>query len=242
MKLPKAAEPWEVAENSPEILKELEVREVRSEEMARVRKVLDAEHYLGAGKSVGRTLAQVAHHREQWVALLIWGPAAMKLIDRDEWIGWTDTQRSERLGLVVENRRFLVLGKARMPNLASRSLGLAVRALAAQWEARWGYAPVLAETFTDIESFEGTCYKASGWEPCGLTKGFERHRADFYRQHKRPKKLWLKTLSRNSRVILTGIDVPKACEAGVQRHRVPISGVPSSPQTPSTASARACIW
>jgi hypothetical protein len=72
------------------------------------------------------------------------------------------------------------------------------------------------QTFTDIESFEGTCYKAAGWEPCGLTKGFQRHRADFYREHKRPKKLWLKTLSRNTRVILTGMDVPKAYEAGVE--------------------------
>ena len=77
-----------------------------------------------------------------------------------------------------------------------------------------GYRPLLAETFTDIENFEGTCYKASNWEPCGLTKGFERHhRADFYREHKRPKKLWLKTLSRNTRVILTGIDLPAALPA-----------------------------
>ena len=36
------------------------------------------------------------------------------------------------------------------------------------------------ETFTDIEQFEGTCYKASNWEPLGLTKGFQRHRADYF--------------------------------------------------------------
>ena len=48
-------------------------------------------------------------------------------------------------------------------------------------------------------------------EPCGLTKGFERHhRADFYREHKRPKKLWLKTLSVRSSGLkkLTEIDFP----------------------------------
>ena len=33
----------------------------------------------------------------------------MKLIDRDEWIGWTSRQRAERLGLIVQNRRFLLL-------------------------------------------------------------------------------------------------------------------------------------
>ena len=46
--------------------------------------LLDDEHYLGAGRQVGRTLV---HYHERWTAILVWGPAAMKLIDRDEWIG-----------------------------------------------------------------------------------------------------------------------------------------------------------
>ena len=112
------------------------------------------------------------------MALLVWGPAALKLADRDEAVGWTASQRAERIGLVVQNRRFLVLGKTRMPNLASRALGLAVKALPEAWEQRHGYRPLLAETFTDIEQFEGTCYKAAGWQPYGHTQGFTReHRA-----------------------------------------------------------------
>jgi hypothetical protein len=132
------------------------------------------------------------------VALLDWGPATLKLADREEWIGWTPQQRAERLGLVVLNRRFLVLGKTRMPNLAAKSLALAVQALPEHWEQAHGYKPLLAETFSDIESYEGTCYKVSNWMACGQTKGFERHRIDYYRQHDRPKKLWLKTLNRNT--------------------------------------------
>ena len=61
-----------------------------------------------------------------------------------------------------------------MPNLASRALALAVNALPAAWEQAHGYRPLLAETFTDIEAFEGTCYKAAAWQPCGITKGFTR--------------------------------------------------------------------
>lgn len=209
-------EVWRGAEPGAVVLKEMEVRVVCPEEMERVRELLGEEHYLGAVREVGRTLVQVVHHRGRWVALLAWGPAAMKLIDREQWIGWTHVQRSERLGLVVQNRRFLVLSQTRMPNLASRALGLAVRSLPEHWEGRHGYRPVLAETFTDIESFEGTSYKAAGWEPCGMSKGFGReHRADFYREHKRPKKLWLKTLSRNTRAILTATDVPVNYRAGV---------------------------
>ena len=46
---------------------------------------------------------QVVHHRGQWVVLLTWGPAAMRLIERDEWIGWTPQQRAQRPGLIVES-------------------------------------------------------------------------------------------------------------------------------------------
>ncbi len=117
------------------------------------------------------------------MALLDWGPACWKLADRETHIGWTHQQRAQRLGLIVQNRRFLVLGQERMPNLASRALGLALRALPEHWKALHGYCPVMAETFTDIEQFEGTCYKATNWKPLGLTKGFERHRADYFRKH-----------------------------------------------------------
>lgn len=207
----KTTERWCGTEPGAVILGELQIRPALPDEMPRIIALLDDEHYLGAGRQVGRTLVQIVHHHERWAAILVWGPAAMKLIDRDEWIGWTQQQRAERLGLIVQNRRFLVLAATRMPNLASRAMGLALRHLPEQWHEKHGYRPLLAETFTDIESFEGTCYKASNWEPCGLTKGFERsHRADFYREHKRPKKLWLKTLSRNTRVILTGLDLPAA--------------------------------
>ena len=85
-----------------------------------------------------------------------------------QYIGWTPTLRAERQKLMVQNRRFLLLReKGAHPNLASRILGAAVKALPEQWQAYFGYVPLLAETFTDIEAFAGTCYKAAGWDPVG---------------------------------------------------------------------------
>jgi len=199
------------------VLKKLTVRVVEADERARADERLRQEHYLGELPQ-GSMLRQVIEHEGRWLALLDWGPAAHKLADRDEWIGWTAQQRAERLGLVVMNRRFCLLGPVRMPNLASRALGLAVAALPQHWRDRYGYAPVLAETFTDLEAYEGTCYKAAGWEPCGLTKGFGRHRADYYTRHGRLKKLWVKTLNRNSRRILTAMDVPAPYQKALNRH------------------------
>jgi len=191
------------------LLKSLKVRALEPQEYQRAGELLDREHYLGDVPQ-GRQLLQAVEYDGQWVALLDWGPATWKLADREEWIGWTSRQRAERLGLVVLNRRFLVLGKTRMPNLASRSLVLAIKALPEHWEQAHGYKPLLAETFSDIEPSEGTCYKVSNWMACGQTKGFQRHRIDYYRKHDRPKKLWLKTLNRNTRRLLRAMDLPPA--------------------------------
>jgi len=205
------------AEDPPAVvLGELEVTTLGDEDIPRAAILLEEEHYLGAARPVGRTLFQAVHHRGRWVALLMWGPAALKLPDRDDDIGWTDHQRAERIGLIVQNRRFLVLSKTRMPNLASRALALAVNALPAAWEQTHGYRPLLAETFTDIEAFEGTCYKAAAWQPCGITKGFTReHRADYFFRNDRPKKLWLRVLHRNAGPMLCGIEMPPQYAAGL---------------------------
>lgn len=191
------------------LLEHLTVRILEPHEFKRAGEYLDKEHYLG-DLPCGRCLFQAVEYKGRWVALLDWGPAALKLADRDSWIGWTAQQRAQRLNLVVMNRRFLIIAATRMPNLASKSLSLALKALPEHWNKRYGYRPLLAETFTDIEQFEGTCYKASNWIECGMSKGFKKHRMDHYQKHGRVKKLWLKTLSRNTRVILTGMDLPAA--------------------------------
>ena len=93
----------------------------------------------------------------------------MKIKARDEWIGWDAVTRSERWPLVVQQGRFLVLEKAREPNLASQILGAAIGDLPRRWEEGFGYRPLLVETFTDPESQAGTCSKAAGWEPVGFS-------------------------------------------------------------------------
>lgn len=177
---------------------------------------LAQRHYLGAGRSVGDYLRQIVTVRGQVAALLVWGPACYALKDRDRWIGWSANQRVERLKLIVQNRRFLVLGeKGRSPNLASQAMGAALRALPAQWQERFGYRPLLAESFTDPEAYAGTCYKASNWEPVGFSAGYSRHRADFYVPNERPKRLWLRPLDAQARRHLGAVSVPADCTGGV---------------------------
>jgi hypothetical protein len=185
------------------------------EDRKRFDRLLGQYHYMGQSKSVGDFLRQVAVLDGRWVGLLAWGAACYALKDRDRYIGWTPTLRAERQKLIVQNRRFALLSeKGAHPNLASRILGAAVKALSEQWQAHFGYVPLLAETFTDIEAFEGTCYKAAGWEALGRTKGFSRHRADFFVPNDRPKKLWVKKLRKNALELLRAPELPKAHQSG----------------------------
>jgi hypothetical protein len=192
------------------------VRLPREDEIQWFDRLLAGHHYLGAGRRVGDYLRQVVEMDAKPVALLVWGPACYALKDRDLWISWSVSQRLERLKLIVQNRRFLVLNAQReSPNLASQAMGAALRVLPEQWQEHFGYRPLLAESFTDPEAYAGTCYKASNWEAVGQSAGYSRHRADFYIPNERPKRLWLRPLVPEARLLLRSVNLPEECKAGL---------------------------
>ena len=165
---------WEklVAEER-ELLRRLRVRVARPDETEWFAEQMRDRHYLGWAVPVGERVAHVAEADGRPLALLMWTAGAYHLRVRDEWIGWTAAQRRERLGLVVNNSRFLVL-EERFPNLASRTLALSAKRLCADWEEAYGHGVLLAESFVNGRKFRGTCYRAAGWEKLGETAGFAR--------------------------------------------------------------------
>ena len=74
--------------------KSLAIKVVETKENKRFDKLLGEYHYLGESWPVGDSLRMVAHMDGEWVGLLQWGSAAYRLKDRDNFIGWTATQRS----------------------------------------------------------------------------------------------------------------------------------------------------
>jgi len=131
--------------------------------------------------------------------VLVFCAASRRLRARDPWIGWSDEQRRRRLPLVVNNGRFLLLPDKTFPNLGSRCLRLALDRLSADWQARYGHPVVLVETFVDPQQFCGTVSTAQGWQQLGPTEGFGRVRRDFYVEHHRPKRLFVRELCRHGR-------------------------------------------
>ena len=77
--------------------------------------------------------------------------------------------------------RFLIRPSVSCQNLASHLLGMAIRKLPQDFEDRYGYRPLLLESFVDINNFTGTCYRAANWIWTGKTKG--RGRQDRHKEN-----------------------------------------------------------
>jgi hypothetical protein len=185
------------------MLKEIQVRLVDPEEEARYQQSMQAHHYLGALRKIGETLWYVATWREEWVALLSFSAAALKIAARDQWIGWSYRQQYARLRLVANNTRFCVLPAWNRENVASRVLALCERRLSADWHEAFGHPILLLETFVDPQRHRGTLYHAANWQYVGDTRGFRRIPGGYSATTQSPKKVFVRCLHPRGRNILS---------------------------------------
>lgn len=138
---------------------------------------------------------------------LMFGPSAWALSERDRWIGWTGEDRARRLNWVVSNSRFLLFPWVRVKNLASTALSLVTKRIREDWQNRYGYGPVLLETFVDVEKYRGTIYQAANWMRLGLTTG--RGRMDRHTRYlSSPKAIYVYPLVADFRSCLCGAGGP----------------------------------
>lgn len=159
---------------------------------------IDRYHYLGYQPLPGAQLRYFARAKGGVLALFGFGAAAWKTAPRDRFIGWTPEQRERNLHLVVNNARFLILPWVHSRNLASRLLAMAARRLTDDWQQRYGYRPVLLETFVETLRFRGTCYKAANWIYLGETQG--RGKLDVKHKALLPRKsIWAYPLAKDFR-------------------------------------------
>lgn len=139
-----------------------------------------SEHPQGAGPLVGRQLRYLIDSSHGWLGGLGFAAAALQLADRDKWIGWDADERQAYLDSVVGMSRFLIRPSVRCQNLASKVLSMSMSVMPTDFERRYGYRPLLVESFVDTDYFSGTCYRAANWIEVGKTKG--RGRQDRFSQ------------------------------------------------------------
>jgi len=140
--------------------------------------LMNRYHYLGAGPLCGAQMRYLIKSPYGWLGGLAFSGAAWRVEARDDWIGWGDWARKENLSKVVCNSRFLILPQVKVSNLASHVLSLCVRQLPQDWLERYGFEPVLLETFVERDRFQGTCYRAANWQYVGTTCGRGRQDRD----------------------------------------------------------------
>jgi hypothetical protein len=184
-------------------LDQIEVRPIAPEERLGWRLFMARYHYLGYRAPIGEHLWYAAFLDEELVALLGWAAAALHAPLRERYIGWDEATKRQRLHLVVNNVRFLVLPWVRVHNLASKVLALTLRRLSADWEQAYGHPVHLAETFVDTARFRGTCYQAANWRYLGQTAG-RRKQGNAYLRSGTPKALYVFALHSQARQRLCG--------------------------------------
>lgn len=150
------------------------------EELKRWRAYVEQYHRLGFKTVFGSRLQYFVKSGDIELGCMQFSASSWALEDRDKWIGWTENDRKARLNLIINNSRFLIFPWVHIRNLASKALSLAAKQIQEDWLREYCYAPVLLETFVDLEHFKGTCYKAANWTYLGETKG--RGRMDRYKQ------------------------------------------------------------
>ncbi len=191
-------EPEAVLEAAVHELADLRLGVVERRSSALWNETIDRYHYLGYKPLPGAQLRYFAYAGDRRVALLGFGAAAWKTAPRDRWIGWSREQRKRNLGGVVNNARFLILPWIGVKGLASKLLSMAARRLPGDWADRYGYRPVLLETFVEAARFAGTCYRAANWTCVGQTQG--RGKLGDHRRGQVPvKTVWVYPLSSDFR-------------------------------------------
>lgn len=162
-------------------------------------------HYLGYKRPFGayqRYFIWSARSNKR-LGCLLFAASAWALTERDAWIGWKQEDRSQRLHLIINNTRFLIFPWIKIKNLASKTLSLVARQVPIDWKERYGYEPVLLETFVDVDKYKGTCYQAANWVKLGRTVG--RGRMDRHHKHpSSPKQIYMYPLRPDFRASLCG--------------------------------------
>ncbi len=153
-------------------IQQLKLIQVGTEQQMRLwNELMIQDHPQGERPLVGRQLRYLVKSEQGWLGGVGFSAAALHLEARDQWIGWDLKARQERLHAVVNMSRLLIRKGVRCRNLASRVIGMAVRRMPKDFETRYGYRPLLLESFVDTTHYLGTSYKASNWHWVGQTKG-----------------------------------------------------------------------
>jgi hypothetical protein len=173
IQLTSASEPREPVREGSHALQPLVFQKVQGQSFSGLwNELIQRHHYLGYSPLSGAQMRYLVWSADRrLLAALGFGASAWQLQARDQYIGWEDRQRRAGLHRIVNNARFLILPWVKSAGLASAILSGILQPLCADWRLRYGYEPVLLESFVEIPRYTGASYRAANWIKLGQTKG-----------------------------------------------------------------------
>lgn len=172
---------------------------------------VDRYHYLGYRQPLGCFLRYFIQSSAGLLGCILMAGAAKAIQVRDQWIGWDRQRRQQNLPWVINNTRLLIFPWVGIRHLGSHVLGQLARRVREDWRERWGYEPLLMESFVDPVKFLGSCYQAAGWIELGRTTGRGLARAGAVYEST-PKIIYVKALAEDVRDRLCGGPLPRRVE------------------------------
>ena len=127
----------------------------------------------------------------------------MKCGARDLWIDWDFRHQYDRLNLIANNSRFLILPRHHHKNLASKVLSLCQRRIQTDWVECFGLPLLLLETFVDSTRFVGRIHQATNWRYVGETQCYQRIRGSYSRTRQSPERVFVQPLRHNAHALLS---------------------------------------
>ena len=189
--------------------RDVTVRLARPHERPAWDRLRNEPHDLGYQQFAGRGLRYVAAWRGQWVALAGWQTGVFQGKPRDPRLGWSKKLQFQRLHLIGNHTRFLILLAAQgCRNLGSSGLGANLQRLSADWQAEWGHPLELAESLVDPSRFEGTVSKAANWRELGRSRGYSRLNGQYTDTLGQPKTMLVYPLRPDARARLRAPTAP----------------------------------
>ncbi len=168
--------------------------------------LIERYHYLGYTPMAGAQIRYLIKDGSELLGVIGFGASAWKVACRDKYIGWSRERRHANLHWIVNNWRFLILPWVRCQNLASKILSLCARRLPEDFNQRYGYSPVMLETFVQVDRYSGHCYRTANWQYLGQTQGRGK-KGQLSDPRVAIKSVWVYPLRSNFRDVLCGDEV-----------------------------------
>lgn len=134
------------------------------------RSLMAAEHPLGDAGHAGIQLRYLVYSEHGVLGAFGFSPSALDVDARDRYIGWDTEARVQRLHRMSRLRRLLIRVSDSCADLASEALLICLRRLPGDSLMRYGFHPLVVESYTDADSQDEAALEAAGFRRVGETR------------------------------------------------------------------------